>query len=143
MLLSWNHDSPAITSATEGTLIIQAENSTQQIVLTPSQLRSGRVLYSPTAVQFDIRLEVRSPGQPVAEGDIVISRAPIPTEPPKPASAPPEPSSNVSVPQMAEGASQPVPPVSNGLANKSESKLRLSSSGSVVMLAREASAAAQ
>jgi hypothetical protein len=143
MLLSWNHDAPAIMTATEGTLIILAENSTQQIVLTPSQLRSGRVLYSPTAVQFDIRLEVRSPGQPVAEGNIVISRAPIPTAPPEPASAPPEPSSNVSAAQIAEGASQPVPPESNSLANKSESKLHLSSSGSVVMLAREASAAAQ
>ena len=142
MLLSWNHDAPAITSATEGTLIIQAENSTQQIVLTPSQLRSGRVLYSPTAVQFDIRLEVRSPGQPVAEGNIVIARAAIPTTPPEPASAPPEASSNVSVPQIAEGASQPVPSGLHDLAN-TESKLRLSGSGPVVMLAREASAAAQ
>jgi hypothetical protein len=119
-------------------LIIRAENSTQQIVLTPGQLRSGGILYTPTGEENELGLEVRGGGHAVAEGTTVIP--PLPTHDATPLSA-------VSAAQSSEstiqGHEKDVSSLTDTPTPKSESRLRLQGKGSVVMLAREASVAAE
>lgn len=144
LLLSWNHGAPAIANATLGRMTIKTSSVTRQITLTPSQLRSGRVLYSPTPVadQIDIRLEVdaRSPGQTISEGIVVILPPPTADEP-----------------QLSVSASRAPPAIDPAVRDRDEdlrietrgpeqnvaSTLRLRSKDSIVVLARELSSAAE
>ncbi|HJT89404.1 MAG TPA: hypothetical protein VJ732_16160 [Bryobacteraceae bacterium] len=94
LMLSWNRGSPAILNAVTGILFIQAGTSTRDLVLTPDQLRSGSVLYTPTADQVEIRLEVVGSGQRVTNDSVIVllpqkpQSQPVVMSQPAPASAP-------------------------------------------------------
>ena len=139
VLLSWNHEAAAFAGATEGVLIIRAENSIQQIVLTPDRLRSGSILYSPTGDEIDIGLQVRSAGHAVADSAVVIPPAtPDATQALRSAVTTAQ-SSEHPVRDNAQGLSVPT----SSSVVKSESRLRLVGQGPAVMLARGLSGAAE
>jgi hypothetical protein len=140
VLLSWNHEAPAITGATKGVLTIRGENSSQQIVLSADRLRSGSILYLPTGEEIDIGLEVRRVGHAVAEGVVVIP--PLLTQDAAWTSR-----SAVSAAQSSEstiqGHDKDLSSATNSPELNAESKLRLRGKGPVVMLARDESVASE
>lgn len=102
LLLSWNRASPAILNAVTGILFIQAGKSNRNLVLTPDQLRSGSVLYTPTADQVEIRLEVVGSGQRVTNDSVIVLLPQKPQSQPVVMSEP--------VPAPAPEISQPAAP---------------------------------
>ena len=72
LLLSWDRESPAIASAITGSLFIQAGNDHRDLVLTPEQLRSGSVFYTPTGDQIDIRLQVVGRNDSVTYDSVIV-----------------------------------------------------------------------
>lgn len=58
LLLSWNPELPAVTSAITGMLLIEAGSDQRNLVLGPEELRSGRLIYTAVADQVNIRLHV-------------------------------------------------------------------------------------
>jgi hypothetical protein len=59
LLLSWNPELPAVTSAITRMLLIEAGSDQRNLVLGPEELRSGRLIYTPAAGQVNIRLHER------------------------------------------------------------------------------------
>ncbi len=58
LLLSWNPELPAVTSAITGVLLIESGSDQRNLVLGPEELRSGRLVYTAAADQVNIRLHV-------------------------------------------------------------------------------------
>ena len=58
LVLRWNRESPAITSAVTGILVLQTAADREDLVLSREDLRSGRFIHRSTANLFNIRLHV-------------------------------------------------------------------------------------
>jgi hypothetical protein len=58
LLLYWNRESPPITSAVTGILVIQTGGDHEDFVLSPQELHSGRFIHRSTASLVNIRLHV-------------------------------------------------------------------------------------
>ena len=56
--LTWDRDSPAITSAVSGKLSIQDDRRRRDVLLDVDQLRNGTILYEPAGGQIEISLSV-------------------------------------------------------------------------------------
>jgi hypothetical protein len=58
LLLSWDHRSPAVASASFGVVLIRENDRTRNVALTAEQLRSGSVRYKPVSDEVNIELNV-------------------------------------------------------------------------------------
>jgi hypothetical protein len=61
--VTWNRTVPAILHASRGVLSISDGSVHQDLELTGTQLRTGKVHYSPVSSDVELRLEVFSEGQ--------------------------------------------------------------------------------
>ncbi len=74
-ILSWNRNSPAVTSALWGLLSIEDGGSRRDISLQADQLRSGSVLYQPTNDEIRFKLSLVGPDQHVEMESVTVIRA--------------------------------------------------------------------
>jgi periplasmic protein TonB len=72
LALSWDHEAPAVVNATFGMLLIRGAGVSRDIPLSPEQLRSGAVLYTPTTDQVEIQLNVVSGNQATHDSLIAL-----------------------------------------------------------------------
>ena len=70
--LTWNRESAAIRTATSGVLSIDEDGRSRKIILDPAQVRTGSILYVPTADQIQMELTVLGPQDTTPESVIVI-----------------------------------------------------------------------
>ncbi len=71
LVLSWNRESPSISRATYGMLIIKGKEGRRDIALTPDQLRAGSIVYTPTSDQVEVELSVVA-GEQVTKDSVVV-----------------------------------------------------------------------
>ena len=72
LLLSWDRQSPAITGATFGMVLIHENDRTRNVALTSEQLRFGSVRYKPASDEVDIELDVPAGDHLVKESMIAL-----------------------------------------------------------------------
>lgn len=80
-VLSWNRNSPAVTSALWGLLSIEDGGSRRDISLQADQLRSGSVLYQPTGEEIRFKLSLVAPDQHVETESVTVIRPPAAAPP--------------------------------------------------------------
>jgi hypothetical protein len=70
--LIWNRDSAVIRNATSGELSILDTGGTRKILLKPAHIRTGTILYAPTADQVQLQLTIVSPQATASESLMVL-----------------------------------------------------------------------
>ena len=70
--LTWNRESAVIRNATSGELSILDTGGTRKILLEPAHIRTGTILYAPTADQIQMQLTIVSPQATASESIMVI-----------------------------------------------------------------------
>lgn len=96
LLLTWNRSSPPVQRAHRGSLTVQDGPQQKAIILDPSQLRTGSILYTPTSGDVVLRLDVFGEGNEVFSESVRVlasvpaaaASAPAPPPAPQPASPP-------------------------------------------------------
>jgi protein TonB len=71
--LTWNRNTPVISTATSGVLSIQDGTAHREIPLQPSQVQGGSILYSPVSDQVQMQLSVTGSAGSAVETVIVIN----------------------------------------------------------------------
>ena len=71
LVLSWNRESPSISRASYGMLIIKGKDGRRDIALTPDQLRAGSIVYTPTTDQVEVELSVVA-GEQVTKDSVIV-----------------------------------------------------------------------
>ena len=73
LLISWNPGSSAVPGAMFAMLSFRDGNANREILLTPPQLHSGHLVYSPTSDEVEIRLSVMDANQtPIVDSITVL-----------------------------------------------------------------------
>jgi hypothetical protein len=72
LLLSWDRQSPAITGAPFGMVLIRENGGTRNVALTSEQLRFGSVRYKPSSDEVEIELDVAAGDHLVEESMIAV-----------------------------------------------------------------------
>lgn len=111
--LTWNRESAVIRNATSGELSILEAGGTRKILLGPAHIRTGTILYAPTAEQVQMQLTIVSPQATASESIMVLlPKRGAPRVQPviRPVDAAPKANSQSSVTQPPEPAREPPVP---------------------------------
>lgn len=79
LLLGWDRSAPAIAAASSGSVTIADGNLTRVIRLTPRDLRTGSILYKPSADDIDVEFDIVGPSGTTGSQSIRIIGAAPPT----------------------------------------------------------------
>ncbi len=89
LLVTWNHNSPVVTSAESGQLTI-FDGGARAFSLDQSHIRSGSVVYSPVTDQVRVQLDLKAPDQRIiSESVMVILKKPAAVDSPAVVAQPP------------------------------------------------------
>ena len=102
----WNREAPIIQSANFGMVVIREGGKSRNVPLSPDQLRSGSILYTPTSDQVEIELNVVT-GDRASRESITALLPPHGAENPVIASAQSAPTQPEATADTAEAAVEP------------------------------------
>ena len=71
--ISWDRQSPAVRQSSGGTLTIRDGGLTRTVLIPPTQLREGRIQYTPLFEDLNFRLEIAQGARTIAESIQVLS----------------------------------------------------------------------